>query len=388
MDGLRQLLDKAFKTDITIDTYSPASNIPMGGKNAQTALIFASSLNDRSSLENLLGRVLKRTAPVAGGAAGVPPSHVVIVSSLGTERTNKMPYSMQNMFSGKLDKLREIEQSIVTISRGRSEGGKQPLDYTIVKLGDVTNNDGDGSDQTIEIRPGDDLDGEIGPIAAANVLLQAMAYQPYARNSTMCATGMLPPGVQVDTDVWNDKFVCLSGPELLRIEAGPGKIDGEEILDSKFESLAAYVKEWSSAYEGDRKGTGLTTPVLIRNSRKGPSKFDGVIAREGIRILFQATNTGDRYKSASEDRAAEEERSGGATASKPSSPRKIVGKGRKEGGVEILVEKTNGGELRVRARRCNMDPKTIVKEMSEDLILRNLKKAVIAWVEARSVTGF
>ena len=166
MEVLSQLLENTFNSDINIETYSPASNIPMGGNNAQTALIFASSLNDRSSLENLLGRVLKRTAPVAGGAAGMPPSHVVIVSSLGTERTNKMPYSMQNMFTGKLDKLREIEQSIVAISRGRSEGGKKPLDYTIVKFGEVSNDDGDGSEITVNIRPGDILDGEIGPNAA------------------------------------------------------------------------------------------------------------------------------------------------------------------------------------------------------------------------------
>lgn len=388
MEELSSLINKAFDSDIKIDTYTPASNIPMGGNNAQTALIFASSLNDRSSLENLLGRVLKRTAPVAGGAAGTPPSHVVIVSSLGTERTNKMPYSMQNMFTGKLDKLREIEQSIVAISRGRSDGGKRPLDYTIVKFGDIANDDGKSSEESITIRPGDHLDGDIGPNAAANVLLQAMAYQPYARNSTLCATGSLPSSVTVDTSVWNDKFVCLSGPEILRIEAGPGSKDDGKILDPKFEQLAAYVQEWSSAYEGDRKGTGLTTPVLVRKSRKGPSKFDGVIAREGVRILFQTTNTGDRYKSASEDRAEEKERNSGGTTKKSSGPAKMVGKARKEGGIEILVEKTTDGELRVRARRCNMDHKTVVKEMSEDVILSSLKKAVNAWVEARGVTGF
>ncbi|KAL7502743.1 hypothetical protein ACHAXN_000841 [Cyclotella atomus] len=388
MAELSGLLDKAFESDIKIDTYTPASNIPMGGNSAQVALIFASSLDDRSSLESLLGRVLKRTAPVAGGPAGVPPSHVVIVSSLGTERTNKMPYSMQNMFTGKLDKLREIEQSIVSISRGRSDGGKQPLDYTIVKFGDIANDDGGGSDESIEIRPGDHLDGEIGPNAAANVLLQAIAFQPYARNSTLCAIGSLPSSVSIETSVWNDKFVCLSGPEILRIEAGPGAKDDGKILDPKFEQLAAYIKEWSTAYEGDRNGTGLTTPVLVRNSRKGPSEFDGVISREGVHILFQTTNTGDRYKTASEDKAAEKERNSGGSVKKSSDPAKIISKARKEGGIEILVEKTKNGDLRVRARRCNMDHKTVVKEMSEEVILSSLKKAVKAWVEARGVTGF
>jgi hypothetical protein len=295
---------------------------------------------------------------------------------------------MQNMFTGKLDKLREIEQSIVAISRGRSDGGKKPLDYTIVKFGEVANTDGDSGDETVLIRPGDHLDGEIGPNAAAHVLLQAIAYQPYARNSTLCATGLLPSGVTVDPSVWNEKFVCLSGPELLRIEAGPGSKAGDMILDPRFEQLAAYVKEWSAKYEGDRKGTRLTTPVLVRNSRKGPSKFDGVVSREGVRILFQTTNTGDRYKSASEDRAEERERSAPSSTKKSSGPAKIISKARKEGGVEILVEKTTGGELRVRARRCNMDHKTVVKEMSEEVILSSLKKAVKAWIEARGASGF
>ena len=98
LDKLSSLLNEAFDSNIIIDTYSPFANIPIGANNAQTAIIFASSINDRSSLESLLGRILKRTAPVAGGKAGMPPSHVVLISSLGTERTNKMPYSMSNLF--------------------------------------------------------------------------------------------------------------------------------------------------------------------------------------------------------------------------------------------------------------------------------------------------
>ena len=71
----------------------------------------------------------------------------------------------------------------------------------------------------------------------------------------------------------------------------------------------------------------------------------------------------------------------------PSSTTLVVAKGRKEGGVEVLVEKTTDGNIRIRARRCNMDNKTIVKEMSEEVIVRSLKKAVETWVKARDVTG-
>lgn len=385
---LTALLNEAFDSDINIDTYSPLSggNIPIGGNNAQTAIIFASSLNDRSSLERLLGRILKRTAPVSGGAAGMPPSHVVLISALGTERTNKMPYSMTNLFGGKLDKMREIEQAIVTISRSR-KGNQTPLDYTIVKFGDVA--DGEAE---VTIKPGDVLDGSISSDAAANVLLQAMAYQPYARNSTLCATGSLSSDVPIDVATWNDKFLALSGPELLRIDAGRGAEETDEgILDSKYEQLRQYIKQWSATYEGDRKGTGLTTPVLVRKSRKPTSAFDGVIARDGVRILFQTTNTGDRYKSASEEKTDDKDRNrggGGSTTPKKSSSAPVMTKARKEGGVEVLVEKTTDGNIRIRARRCNIDNKTIVKEMSENVIVKSLKKAVEAWVKARDTTGF
>lgn len=383
MERLKVLLQDAFESEVAIDTYAPTGNIPIGGNNARAAIIFASSLNDRSSLENLLGRVLKRTAPVAGSAAGMPPSHVVIVSAIGTERTNKMPYSMINLLGGKLDKLREIEQAIIAISRSRIVGKQAPLDYTIVKFGEIASSDGTTDDTSIDIRSADVLDGETGPNAAANVLLQALAYQPYARNSTLCSTGSLPEGATIE---WNDKFLCLSGPELLRVDVGPGIDSGDTILDPKFEQLAQYVQEWSAAFEGDRKGTGLTTPVLVRKSRKPVvSKFDGVVARSGVRILFQTTNTGDRYKSASEERKEDAERSGGRTVKKSSKP--LTTKASKEGGVEILVEKTTDGSIRVRARRCNMDHKTIVKEMSEGVIVKNLSRAIDAWVKAKGASS-
>jgi len=393
LDKLSNLLNDAFDSNIIIDTYSPYANIPIGANNAQTAIIFASSINDRSSLESLLGRILKRTAPVAGGKAGMPPSHVVLISSLGTERTNKMPYSMSNLFGGKLDKIREIEQGLVSISRSRTVGKQTPLDYTIIKFGDIQDN---GKNGEVNIQPGDVLDGEISSNAAANVLIQAMAYQPYARNSTLCTTGSLPAddsSVIIDDVTWNDMFLCLSGPELLRIDAGRGAEDTDEgILDAKYEQLRQYVKQWSSTYEGDRKGTGLTTPVLVRKSRKPPSELDGVITRDGVRILFQTTNTGDRYKSATEEKMDEKERNsggaGGGTVKKSSSSKPIMTKAQKEGGVEVLVEKTTDGNIRVRARRCNVDNKTIVKEMSEVVIVKSLKKAVEAWVKARDTTGF
>ena len=100
-----------------------------------------------------------------------------------------------------------------------------------------------------------------------------------------------------------------------------------------------------------------------------------------MRILFQTTNTGDRYKSATEEKLEDKERSGGGAVKKSSKP--LTTKSSKEGGVEVLVEKTTDASIRVRARRCNLDHKTIVKEMSEGVIVRNLSKAIDAWVKAK-----
>jgi hypothetical protein len=44
---------------------------------------------------------------------GNPPTQLVCVSTLGMERTNKMPYSLQNVLGGKLDKKRQVEEAIV-----------------------------------------------------------------------------------------------------------------------------------------------------------------------------------------------------------------------------------------------------------------------------------
>eukprot|EP00957_Ditylum_brightwellii_P129207 9854954-Ditylum_brightwellii.AAC.1 len=128
-------------------------------------------------------------------------------------------------------------------------------------------------------------------------------------------------------------------------------------------------------FEGGAKGTGLTTPVTVSESTLQPSASERVVARSGVKISFKSTNTGAAYMSADEERAAERERSGGASSSTPSKK-----KPKKEGGVEVLVEKTMSGELRVRARRCDMADDTILKELSEGVILKKLEKGVNVWM--------
>ena len=51
----------------------------------------------------------------------------------------------------------------------------------------------------------------------------------------------------------------------------------------------------------------------------------------------------------------------------------------KQGGVEVLVERLSSGEVQVRARRCNIDEDTMIKEMSEEAIVSELKAALGIW---------
>jgi hypothetical protein len=52
-------------------------------------------------------------------------------------------------------------------------------------------------------------------------------------------------------------------------------------------------------------------------------------------------------------------------------------KEKKQGGVEILVEKLSFGGIRVRARRCDLDEDTMIKEMSEKAIIAELQTAIV-----------
>merc|ERR1712238_123395 len=61
---------------------------------------------------------------------------------------------------------------------------------------------------------------------------------------------------------------------------------------------------------------------------------------------------------------------------KSSSPLKQEEK--KQGGVQIFVEKLSGS-LQVRAVRCEIDDDTVIKEMSEEAIIRELQKAINVW---------
>ena len=140
--------------------------------------------------------------------------------------------------------------------------------------------------------------------------------------------------------------------------------------DVKFNSMSDYISKWGNLFETDPKGMGLTTPVIVRASTKlesdqeaDPSNIVNVEEFTGVQLIFKNTATG--YKSSKDE--ATEEKEGNKKA-----------KEKLQGGVEVLVEKTPEG-VRVRARRCNTDDDTMIKEMSEEAILSELQKAIGIW---------
>jgi hypothetical protein len=81
-----------------------------------------------------MDRLLRRTLQGDDGKVGRPPTQLVGVSNVGTERFDKFPYSFQNMMGGKLEASRQIEE--VLINEVQQRVTQPPLD-SLVKLGEL-----------------------------------------------------------------------------------------------------------------------------------------------------------------------------------------------------------------------------------------------------------
>ena len=136
--------------------------------------------------------------------------------------------------------------------------------------------------------------------------------------------------------------------------------------DVQFNGLSDYLMKWAKLFETDPKGMGLTTPIRLLPSSN--IETTDVESFSGLRLVFQSTNTG--YKSKKE----EDEKS-----NETNNTKKKKKKEKLEGGVEVLVEKLISGTIQVRAKRCDFDEDTMIKEMSEETIIKELRKAIDVW---------
>jgi hypothetical protein len=181
----------------------------------------------------------------------------------------------------------------------------------------------------------------------------------------------------------------------------------------KFESLSMYVVDWAKTLETNPKGAGLTTKVKVLESSTTAAASSAatpmdtsatdVVERTDVAILFQK-RTGMGY--ADKDRANANANNKNGSGAKPFAPQTVAkeqsddlnqskqtkteestdnktttsgGGGVSEGGIVLSVERLDTNEVRVRARRCNIDEDTVIKEMSEEAILNQLKKALDVW---------
>ena len=179
------------------------------------------------------------------------------------------------------------------------------------------------------------------------------------------------------------RFCQLSAPT-------PGSSSSSD-SNVKFDSLSIMISEWSKLFIGDdehddsskknRNVMGLTTPVAVVTLPKPASSpaatkvpendvyGEYVIDYTGVQLLFRKGKTGGRF--AYQDKDEQKDK---FDESKTKKDVPIT-----EGGVEVRVELLSNGELRVVAKRCDIEEGTLIKEMSEQTILDSLRKAVTSW---------
>eukprot|EP00752_Nemacystus_decipiens_P001587 g1548.t1 len=256
------------------------------------------------------------------------------------------------------------EQGVIRVSKAKG------LSFSTVRVSKLVVDDRGALDPLPLITPKNTprADGrsstlpEASRSVVANTLFRA-SYQPEARRNSTYAVSDFPSSWPVPAAGWVDEFLKLTGPELVRIPI-PATFDGMSEGSGTFRAWA-FLREWAQLWT--KEGTGLTTPVKVFT--------DEETRRAGLH--FDPSQT--KYLSAREEREQEEQRAAKAKSRGESGPpSKARGLLKKEGGLDIIVE--DRPYPRVRVVRANMGPKTIVKEMSEQLILDKLRNDVKTWI--------
>lgn len=393
--------------DLVVDVLAPTATMPIGANNAACVVLFLPSLTaGPSSLNAMLDRLLRKTLQAGTGQVGRPPTQLVVVSTHGTERYEKFPYSMQNLMGGgKLEQRRQLEEAVVNTVRNRAT--EPALDYTILKVvaGDKLAKPSSSATTVFSLKPGDVLDGPTTVETAAQSLVQVLAFQPAARNATLCIEGCLPEFVLAAADptgedtadaaavveeFWQETFLCLEGPEVWRSTVYDGGEASPEAVQVYYDQLLEYMQEWADLLATSRKG--LTTPVLADRGLP-PSPIGGgsraVIRQDGVQLLFLPTNTGRNYVSRDEEVQRDRDRGLGGSSNGSTGPPPPRRRMAREGGIAVVVElvqkhdgpgsAVGGRQLRVRARRCNYADDAVIKELSETTIVKRLQDALEVW---------
>jgi hypothetical protein len=168
----------------------------------------------------------------------------------------------------------------------------------------------------------------------------------------------------------------------------------DEIIQKQNSLLDYLTVKWVRLFE---MGTiQLTTPVDFITTKVWDPE-EGVESVDGVQLLFKKRKVGSGYvkynnkpmdvaqdavgvEGVSRDNTNNNESDNDSSDGKTTTKKKKEEP--KEGGIEILVErlrKDQKEQLRVRARRCEVDEGTVIKEMSEETIINELSQAIDAW---------
>eukprot|EP00536_Pseudo-nitzschia_multiseries_P009980 jgi/Psemu1/306950/fgenesh1_kg.291_\ len=142
--------------------------------------------------------------------------------------------------------------------------------------------------------------------------------------------------------------------------------DGAD-MNVKYDSLSDFItNKWLMLFANG--SIQLTTPVSI-------SKSDIAGDVSTCRLIFEKVDTG--YKNKKEEGGGLEKDDGESATSEE----KIT----KQGGVEISILPPSDTDLRleIRVTRCEIEDDTVIKEMSEEKILKELRKAIDIWRNER-----
>lgn len=327
-----------------------------------------------------------------------PKSYNVKVVALA--QACKQPRSLMSFFGG--DNT-DLDSEIILQCQ------KRQLGYAIIKVGSIASDEA-AAPGNVKSRSAWATKAELSqaeeemaaPIPAAPVVFTSSRVEPveYTRvsvaveallrasthpqtNSSIAVLSADLSRVPTDEE-WDDEFLRIEGPELERI---PLRFASEMQIVIKVGRVAKQLLE---------AGSGLITPIDVERFANGvriifkPRESNYVSSKEEKRMLAEADSdaaariqpttarsTGT-YTSPEQEAALEKERerAKAVETSAAATPEKSKRKAALEGGLEVIVD--SSPFRRVRIRRCNMGPTTIVKEESEAIILKALTRGISA----------
>jgi len=292
----------------------------------------------------------------AGGSGGVAPdklkllmaavpagiTRLLYVGVHGVERTDKLPFSLQNVF-GQLDKQRAAEQEVQLRALNKVPS------YTLLRLSGKLG----GGGPRCEIAPGDALQGEVSAAAAGAVLLESLQ-RAETVNASLSAGALVADGgsgAATDEAHWDDQFIKLVGPEILRKPL--------RVLSAA--DAVEWLREFARSFLNE--GKRLTSPIEIEDIEGGAT----------IRFLYRG---GSGYSDFDSPETADDRYAASKAATTQS-------RAKADGALSLVAEELPGSAARVRVSRAEMDDGVVIKEMSETAVLERLAKELDALEKAR-----